>query len=139
MAASGLTRWAVRLVGCLAVAAISSGGTWVWMTTIRTIRPLPNVPLTVGLSGKWEDISKEFDRRVKISFPIGSSEEQMGTELKRQGFCRQDWRSSTEQERDAIRREDNGVCRQAAYVHWRVDAQGHLTAVRGEYREEGCL
>jgi hypothetical protein len=63
----------------------------------------------------------------------------MGAELQRQGFSRQNWDSSIEQEHDATRREDNFVCRQAAYVHFRVDSEDRLTAIKGEHREEGCL
>jgi hypothetical protein len=44
------------------------------------------VPLTARLSGKWEDVSNEFDRRVKADFPIGIPVEKMGAELQRQGF-----------------------------------------------------
>lgn len=101
-------------------------------------RPQPAVPLTAGLSGEWKAISAEFDKRVKASFPVGSSEAQMGTTLQRQGFSRQDWASSVEHEHVAMRREDRFPCNQAAYVHWRADTDGHLTSVRGVYREEGC-
>lgn len=132
---SVLARWAARLAVCLAVAAVSSWSTWAWMT----IRPRPAVPLTAGLSGKWEDVSNEFDRRVKASFPVGTPVGQMGTELQRQGFSRNDWSSSIEQEHEATRREDNGICNKAADVYWRADGEDRLTAVRGVYREEGCL
>jgi hypothetical protein len=135
VAVSALARWAGRLAVCVVVAAVSSCSTWAWMTT----RPRTAVPLTAGLSGKWEDLSNEFDRRVKADFPIGIPVEKMGAELQRQGFSRQDWSSSIETEHAAVRREDNGVCNQAAYVHWHADGEGRLTAARGVYREEGCL
>ena len=92
-------------------------------------RPHTAVPLTAGLSGKWEDVSNEFNSRVKADFPIGIHVETMGAELQRQGFSRQDWNSSIETEHAAMRREDNGVCNQPAYVHWHADAEGRLTTV----------
>jgi hypothetical protein len=97
------------------------------------------VALTAGLHGKWETVSNEFDRRVKANFPIGIPVGQMGADLQREGFSRQDRDSSIVQEHAAMRREDSFACRQAAYVYWRADGEDQLTAIRGEYREEGCL
>ena len=97
MTPSVLALWAGRLVVCLIVAAVSSGSTWAWMTfrprSIHAVSCLPST-LTAGLNEECKTISAEFERRVKASFPAGSSEAQMGIELGRQGFLREDWSSS---------------------------------------------
>ncbi len=135
MSASMLARWTVGLVACVAVASISSCTTWLWMAT----HSQPTVPLTAGLLGEWGAISTKFDSRIKAIFPVGSSEAEMGAKLQKQGFNRQDWQSSVEQEHTAMRREDRFPCNQAAYVYWHADAEGRLTSIKGAYREEGCL
>jgi len=131
-----LTRRLVFIIVIILVAAVSSFATSVYLTLVRPNAP---VPLTDGLHGKWADVSAEVDRRVKTSFPVGSREADMGAELHRQGFARQDWASSPDHEHEAMRREDGLPCRMAAYVYWRSDGGGRITAVRGLYREEGCL
>jgi hypothetical protein len=130
-------RWILRLGGAAAIAAISIVGTLAWVTLHRLDKP--PVPLTAGLSGTWEAVSNEFDRRVRAAFPTGSSEKDMASALQRQGFWREDWDSSIEHEHAAIRREDSFLCNQAARIYWRADGDGKLTAIRGVYREEGCL
>jgi len=42
-------------------------------------------------------------------------------------------------EHEALRREDNMACLIGARVYWRADAKERVTAIRGEYRQEGCL
>jgi len=133
-----LKQWVVRLAVCFAVAVVSSCSTWIWAPPLFRPTP-PPAALTTGLSGKWSVVSGEFDRRVKAAFPVGTPIGQMAADLQRQGFTRQDWDSSNDEEHEAVRREDNIVCRQAAYVHWRTDGEGRLTAVRGTYEEEGCV
>jgi Flp pilus assembly pilin Flp len=118
----------------VAVAAVSIVGTM----TAEKLVPTPKVPLTTGLSGSWSSVNSEFNRRVTTAFPPGSFEADMGRELMRQGFSRMDW-ASTETEHEAVRREDNWVCRQAAHIYWRGDVSGRISAVRGEYSEAGCL
>jgi len=135
VAMSALTRWALRMAVCLTVAVISSCGTLAWMAN----QSQPKPPLTAGLTGEWKAVSMEFDRRVKASFVLGTPIMQMGNELQKQGFSRQDWNSSIEQEHVAMRREDNFACRQAAYVHWRADGTGRLVTIKGDYLMEGCL
>jgi hypothetical protein len=134
---SPLARWSIRGGAAIAISTISVLGTLVWVEFHPDAKP--DAPLTIGLHGKWADISAEFDRRVKTEFAIGSSEMEMATKLKAQRFSRVDWDASVQNEHEAVRREDNIVCRQAARVFWRVDSGGTLTAIRGEYREEGCL
>lgn len=130
-----VVRWASRLAGVLIVAMTASCATAYWMAA----KPPPPTSLTVNLSGSRRDVSSEFDRRVKARFPIGSTVSEMGASLHRQGFSRQDWSSSVEREHVAIRREDNFVCKQIAYVYWHDDGENHLTSIRGVYRDEGCL
>ena len=135
LAVSVPTRWAIRFAACLAIAVVSSFGTSMWIAGNRQ----PKAPLTTNLAGEWKILSAEFDRRVKAHFPIGTSVGEMGHELQKQGFSLADWGSAMDQERVAVRREDNWVCNQAAYVHWHADGNGRLTAIKGDYREEGCL
>ena len=89
----------------------------------------------------------EFDRRLRASFPIGSAASQLEGELERQGFVRLDSPAAkgrplaggTKGEMVRMRPEDRFPCAQAAYVFWRTDNDGRLVAIRGDYREEGCL
>lgn len=130
---SKITRWAL----CAAAIMVSVVGTAIWCSVRSESKP--PVPLTAGLRGTWAAASAELDGRVKAKFPLGSSDTDMGAELVHQGFSRQDWNSSPNEEHEAVRHEDNIVCRKAARIHWRVNNEGRLTAIRGEYREEGCL
>jgi hypothetical protein len=124
---ASLSQWTFLLGAIIATAAVSACGT-------QDTRP----PLTAGLSGKWAAISEEFDRRVIARFPVGSSEREMVAELQHQGCVQEASNPATAQEHEAVRREDNWVCRQAARIYWRAD-DDRLTAIRGRYREEGCL
>jgi hypothetical protein len=132
---SKLARWSIRLGAAVLGAAISVVSNLIYIA----VRPTPQVALTANLSGAWDTVSAEFDRRIKSRFPVGSAEAEMGNELRREGFSREDWTSSVSSEHEAVRREDNWVCRQAAHVYWHADADGHVTAIEGRYREEGCL
>jgi hypothetical protein len=128
----------------MARVALSPAGVAVTLLAVSVVASLvvvaiePKPPLTAKLHGPWGEISKEFDRRVKMKFPVGSSESRMIFELGQENFTILD-KSSTQQEREATRDEYNFVCDQAAYVYWRKDRQDRLTQVRGEYREQGCL
>jgi len=124
----------MRLSIIIAVATV------ILILAMLTWRSLLAAPLTSGLgSGTWEVVSERFDSRVKRAFPIGSSEDQMIQELRRQGFSLTDEGEASGQENEAVRREDNWVCNIGARVYWRADAGGELIAIRGAYREEGCL
>lgn len=93
----------------------------------------PSVELTKELSGTWEAVSAEFDRRVKAKFPIGTSEADMLRELRNQGFARQGL------DNQAKRHESDFACSKGAYVNWLTDKYGFVIFINGEYREEGCL
>ncbi len=99
-----------------------------------------SAPLTWNLGGgKWAVLSERFSARLEQAFPVGSSEEQMLAELQRQGFVILPIASTSESERQAVRREDNFVCNVAARVYWHTDTGGRIVAIRGVDREEGCL
>jgi hypothetical protein len=126
----------VLLCGAITVSLLAIAGTSIGESFKPQFVP---VPLTTGLHGKWTDISAEFNRRIKLRFPIGSSDEDMAKELQREEFYRYDWTTSVTDQHVARREEDDLVCHKAAYVYWRVDDKHQLTSVEGEYREEGCL
>lgn len=132
-------RWSLRLILIIVVAAFSSFVTAFYMS----FRPHPQISLTrdlaPGKKGTWDEVSAGFDNRLKSRFPIGSTESIMSKELRKEGFTRDDWQSDIDSEHEAVRREDNWVCNQAAHVYWRADTSGLLSAIRGIYRAEGCL
>ncbi len=130
-------RWTLRLFAGAAITGASACGTAVWIALHQYDKP--TVPLTAGLNGEWTAIAQEFDERVKTRFPLDSSEASMSADLRGQSFSREDWECSAAQEHEAVRREDNLVCRQAARIYWNADSEGHLTEIRGVYRPEGCL
>lgn len=131
-------RWVLGIFSAVLITAIVS---IVVTVAIFIGQPRPSVPLTAGLDGGWDTINSDFDTRVRVRFPIGSSEVEMARELQREGFIRSDWSFAIADgaEAKATRREDRVICRQAAYIYWRATPQGRLTSIRGVYRVEGCL
>ena len=121
------------VVACLAVAF----GTFIW--TLDRVGAKPEVPLTAGLPAGWEAKDAELDRRVKAAFLVGSSEEQMTAELRRQSFERADWNTSSGQEYEAVRKTFNSVCSNSIHIYWQVDGEGRLTSIRGKYPRSACL
>ena len=137
-------RWVMRTGMALIIAVASAIATlWItgWTLFKPYVPPTPRSVLTEQLSGPWDQVSKEFDRRVKAAFPIGTAESAMTLALRRQGFERQDWtfRKTGNDEAQAFRSENNWVCNQGAFVYWRSDEAGNIASIRGEYRELGCL
>lgn len=65
----------------------------------------------------------------------------MAEELQIEEFVRNDWVyvMASKKEAFALRRETRIPCGYEIYVYWRADASGHLTSIRGEYSEAGCL
>jgi len=137
MILSPQVRWTLRIGIGAAISSISILGTLAYVA----VQPKPSVPLTTDLHGEWATVSREFNRRVTSRFPVGSSEHKMTDELRREGFSRDDWNYANAKgdEAKAMRRKDGFPCAQAAYVYWRADGMGRLTAVKGVYQEEGCL
>ena len=132
-----LARWLLRLAIVAAIVAVSVMGT----IFVTALQPTPSVPLTADLSGAGDTASKEFNRRIVTRFPVGSSEAAMTTELRYEGFVRDDW-SYANPDKDealAVRRESIFPCANVAYVSWRASANGRLTAIRGDYGVEACL
>jgi hypothetical protein len=136
-----LARWGRNLAFAAVISVVSIVGTIVWVVVSIGPLPAPRPPsqLTKDLRGTWAAISLEMDRRVKAKFPVGSPEDALITELRHEAYTKEDWRAAIDQEHEARREENDGICNKAAYVFWRADSNGALTSVRGEYREEGCL
>jgi hypothetical protein len=130
-------RWLGRSLVLLGVVALSSCTTrlWVWSQTWT----IPPVPLTSDLPRKTVEMSPAFDARVKARFSVGMPMADVGLELAREGFIRQDWAPLRTGEHFA-RRYDGGAptCNLIAWVYWKADEGDRLTAIRGEYQVE-CL
>jgi hypothetical protein len=135
---ASLRRWAVRLGAGGLIAVASALGTAASIGVCPCVPP-PPVPLTVGLHGRWDEISEEFDRRVRERFPLGSSEVEMAMELRHESFSREDWTAAPDLDREAVRHEDGFVCHQSAHIYWHADSLGRLSAISGVYRPDGCL
>ncbi len=130
-------RWLGALLALAAVATVAVIATlfWVWLAQYDRAP----VPLTNGLKGDRAVMSKAFDDRVRITFPIGTSEQRLTRVLKAQGFHQVDWGGQTGAEHEAVRREDGVACNIGARIYWRSDQSGRLREIRGHYGEEGCL
>jgi hypothetical protein len=109
----------------------------VW-ATIGFPEPRPASSLTENLPARWDDATREFDRRLKARFPLGSSAAAMAQELQRQGFEPAAW-TGLDPVTQALRDESNFVCTIRARVEWRTDEAGLLRSISGRYHEEGCL
>jgi len=126
-------RWLGRSLVLIGAAAVSSCTTlvWVWEKTWT----IPPVPLTVGLPREVVAKSPAFDERVKARFPIGTPMAEVGLELAREKFVRQDW-SPTQSGEHYADRYDGGapVCNFDAFVYWKTDESDRLTEIKGVYR-----
>ena len=134
-----LARWTAWTVGSvLAALALLLSPVLLWLLYLWVIEP-PVVPLTAGLSGTWQAMGDELDRRVKASFPLDSREADMEAQLQQQGFLRQEDRERVGQEHVAARNEDSFPCAKSAFVFWQADSEGRLISVRGIYPMGQCL
>ena len=138
-------KWVIR-IGLAMIIAVASAVATLWITGWTPIKPYvppkPEAALTEHLGGKtWDEASREFDRRVKARFPVGTAESAMTLDLRRQGFERNDWtyRKTDNEEATAYRSESNFICNIGAFVYWRSDQTGNISAIRAEYRQMGCL
>lgn len=125
-------RWLGRSLILLGVAAISSCTTrfWVWNQTLD----IPRVPLTSGLTGGVEEASRVFDARVKERFSVGTPMAEVGLELQREGFVRQDWGSLPTEQHNARRYDGGGLfCNRVAWVYWKSDDTDRLASINGSY------
>ena len=130
-------RWISYVAVLLIVAGLTVGATLLWVQLDKVSGR--SVPLTAGMAGEWTTVTKRFDTRIQHRFPTGSSESDLGTTLSQQGFDQVGWGGVTGAEHQAVRREDNLVCKVAARVYWRANASRRLTSIRGTYNAEGCL
>ncbi len=116
----------------LSVAVVSSCATrlWIWGEA-WTVAP---APLTDGLPREIAAQSSAFDARVKARFPIGTPMADVGLELAREKFVRQDWIPLMNGEHYA-QRYDGGapICNLVAWIYWKSDENYRLTAIRGLY------
>jgi hypothetical protein len=136
MTVARTVRWLLLIVGAIGIAAISVFATQLHNDFKPQFKP---IALTTRLGKTWAQASADFDGRIKSRFPIGSSVLDMGTELRHDYFVRTDWTTSLAEEHGARREENDMVCHRGVYVFWRADAANKITAIRGEYREEGCI
>ena len=97
----------------------------------------PPSRLIEGLPRGWGNASSQFDARLKARFPVGSSTNAIIDGLAAEGFT-PTW-FEADGEYGAKRDEGSFVCNLAARVFWRVGQTGTVSAIRGTYREEGCL
>ena len=121
----------------LSVAAVSSCTTRLWgWADAWAVKP---VLLTRELPMQIVEKSPAFDCRVKARFPLGTQMTDVGNELAREGFVRQDWAPLRTGEHYA-KRYDGGapVCDLEAWVYWLSDENDRLTAIRGIYQST-CL
>lgn len=132
------TIWLVCGLAVVAVILFSPFVTWFWATEAPAVS-LAVAPLTAGLSGTWQAMSDELDRRVKASFPIGSLAAEMEARLQQQGFFRRGSSALAGQEHVVVRSEKRFPCATLAFVLWQVDSEGRLTSVRGDYPMGQCL
>lgn len=73
-----------------------------------------------------------FDERLRAALPLGTTDIRLGEVLTANGFHRQDWTTRVDQEHSAYRREGDMVCSLDFWVHWSSNADGVVTAIRGD-------
>jgi hypothetical protein len=122
--AKGVAIFAIGIVVGLAMA--------LWWATTR-----PRSLLTTGLYPDWKVNAAQFDVRVRARFPVGTPASMLVKQLEAEGFAPTWFEANGEY--GAERYEGDFVCNVAARVYWRVGQNAKLTAIRGIYREEGCL
>lgn len=127
------TRWLGFSLVLLGAAALSSCTTLV-AVAINAMESPPRVPLTSGLPWETVKLGAAFDMKVKARFPIGTLVSEMGEELRKEKFVREDWSDLPGSEHFA-ERYDGGApgCNLSARVIWKSDANARLSAIRGEY------
>lgn len=93
--------------------------------------------LTKGLPTSWTDASAEFDRRLRVRFPLGMPAGDLIRALHKEGF------KPTWFERagyyGAVKPEGWLPCSVAARVRWQPGPGDTLAYIDGSYQEEGCL
>lgn len=125
-------RWFGRVTALLIIAALSSCATLLWgWTNSLSVEP---AELTTGLPRELAKTSSAFNERVKARFPVGMPLAEVGAELSREKFVRQDW-SSLPSSQHLARRYDGGApaCSHEADVTWQSDNDDRLVWIAGSY------
>jgi hypothetical protein len=140
LAPPGFERWIVplsfrptgKIAATFAIGLIAGLGIASWWTTVRS----PS-SLTAGLPPKWKAASSLFDARVRARFTSGTPSWTFINGLRKEGF-EPTW-FEVDGQYGAKRIEGSFPCKIVARVYWRVGKDNTVSAVRGLYREEGCL
>ena len=122
-------RTLLLVVALILVAGISSSLTWFVSQIPNDSTPLP--ALADGLSATRATARQQFADRVRVRFPVGSSERAMMLELWSEGFEHPGEGDGHRHWASLERR--NFVCTQAWTVTWTADESDHLTAIEGTY------
>jgi hypothetical protein len=114
------------------------------------MRTLPILALVIGLAlsacqgspppiggnlpgGTWHDVSSAFNARVQRRFPIGSSEDDMLAELRRENFKTETYdKSVSRYQFSAVRELPGFPCKRFWTIQWNTDA-GKITEIDGGY------
>jgi hypothetical protein len=134
---SRLKTWSIHAGIWVVIALVAAGGTALWLLTEPMRKAAP--PIVAGLKGSWSEKSVAFDQRVRARYAIGMTDQALGADLDKQGFVRKDWSSSPTVEHKASFGKKTYLCVEDYAVYWRADPTGHLTSVRGEVPQGGCL
>lgn len=97
----------------------------------------PRSPLTTDLPPEWKEASALFDKRLRARYPPGTPIWKFTNELEAQGF-KPTW-FEPGGEYGAKRGEGSVMCNVVARVFWQIGKNDTVSAIRGVYREEGCL
>jgi len=95
----------------------------------RLHKPFPS--LAAGLPRKVDEAEREFDRRVRDKFPVGSSEAAIKAALRQEGWGEP--RAYKDMYYVNFTRASSFIMEQSATIVWKVDEQGRLTDIRGGY------
>jgi len=92
----------------------------------------PRPPLAADLSTYTTIAQTQFEQKVRDTFPVGSSEDDLIRELSKQGFQPQ-WRRK---DGDNVASAERGklICRESWNVSWRSDQSGKITKIQGHSR-----
>ena len=101
---------------------------------LSSFHMLPEIVAT--LPGDESEFNREFDDRIRVRFPVGSSEDKLLTFLTSEGFF-PDWRSRDNQNASFFV-QSGLICEKIVRVFWRADVAGTLKDIRGSY-ESRCV
>jgi hypothetical protein len=97
--------------------------------------------LAAGLPSNIGDANREFDRRIKEQFSIGSSETALIAHLMHEGWGNpivyREQNANRERRYVKIRKYASLVILKTAFISWATDEQGRLTEIQGAYGVTG--